>query len=289
MARRGLRWIEDEIGTLDPRADSSRMYLLTLNRFALRHPMFSGLFYAYGFMRIAGQVEGAIAVDRAGKGLVHRAADGRADGTLKYLGEWVHEGPRSEAGRRSLARVKAIHDRYARRYAMSNETHVHTIALFTTQFERLMALVGASGFSDRERVAQVEHWRQVGEQLGVQDMPETWEGMVAAQDAYERSEHFRPTPEGHRLAVAFVDHFAARWFPRGLRWLGRWVLLSLHEEHVLRVLALAPPPRRAAHAIRTVLRAGIFVKTRVLPDRRELLDLRELTGRHGAPGPAGAA
>lgn len=270
-APRRRRWIDAEIDRLDPVEDASRIYLLSANRLAVDHPIFQSVMYTHGFMRIVGQVEGAIAVDGGGK--VYRSPDKRSDDTMVAFGEWIHDTPTGEAAKASLARVKKIHDAYARKFEMSNATFVHTVALFTLQLELVLNVVGAEGLSEKERLAQVMHWRGVGEQLGVTDMPDTWRGMQDALEAYETTSQFRSTPEGRRLGRTFVENFASRWFPRRLRWLARWLLLSLHEDRTLRVLGLEPPPVPAAVAIRALLRAGIFVKRR-LPDRRELLTLR---------------
>ena len=285
---RPRRWIDAEIDRLDPVGDASRIYHLTLNKLAVDHPIFLSLVYTHGFMRIAGQAEGAIAVDGAGK--VHGAPYRRSDDTMRALAGWIQDTPGSDRGRQSLAKIRQIHDSYGRRFEMSHATFVHTVALFTLQTELMLKAVGAPQLSEKERLAQVVHWCAVGEALGVDGLPRTWTGMARALADYEASAHFRHTAVAGRLADAFVDDFAGRWFPRPLHPLARWIVLSLHDERTLEVLGTKPPPAPAAAAVRAIGRAAIFVRRRLLPDRRELIDLcRTIDDHYNVPGRFGSA
>jgi len=273
------RWIAKEIARLDPVNDSTLVLRLILSQLVPRFggAMLLNLFYSVGFMRVSGQLEGARAIDRRGTGKAHRAGDLRATDTIAYFAGWFQHGPLSEHGSASIARVKAMHDHYAREYSMSNETFLHTIAFFTVQFERLFRLIDAQGFSETEKVAQLTHWRLVGEQLGTRELPETWDEMERFLDWYEASPAwFGPTPEGRRCADALIDQFSNRWLPTGLRWAGRPLLLSLHEDHVLHAIGHQKPARPVAGLIRRLVRAGLFLNRRVVPDRRKLLDLTAL-------------
>lgn len=218
------------------------------------------LAYCLGFLRVSGQIEGARAVDRDGTGKIHRQGDRRAEDTVSYFTAWIQHGPESPEGIASLERVRRMHDHYAREYSISNETLVHTIALFTVQFEHLFRLIGAEGFSQIEKEAQVTHWRLIGERLGVRDMPTTWEGMEGFLERYEGSPAwFGPTPEAHRCAEALIAQFARRRLPRGFRWTARLLLLSLVEDHVLRALGEAQPPRPIVLSVRRLVRTGLRV------------------------------
>jgi hypothetical protein len=272
--RLGWSWIDRELRQADLAADAPRAMLLFANRLIPRvgGPMFLHLLYTLGFMRMVGPVEGALVVHRAGRGEVHRAGDKRADDTLLHMGTWVARGTSSAASARSLARVKSMHDHWGRHYAMSNATFLHALAFFTVQVGRLFALLGAPPLSDVEKAAQVAHWRGVGEGLGIEDVPRTWEDFERVLDDFEASDQFTPTPEGMRCARAFIEQFERRWFPRGLRWLGRLLVLSLHEDHVLSVLGLTAPPSPVRRTLRALLRLGLWVNVHLLADRRSLVD-----------------
>lgn len=278
FSRRGRpprKRIDREIAALDPVADSAQIMRLIDARLTPRigAALLRNLFYAWGFMRIAGQIEGARAVDRAGTGKIYRHPDIRAEETLAHFTGWTQHGASSAAGVASLDQVKSLHERYARRYAMSNETFVHTIALFTVQFEHLFALVGAPGFTGTEKAAQVEHWRTIGEHLGARELPASWDGMERALRDYESSPRwFGRTPEARRCADAFIDQFADRWLSRPLRWVARPLLLSLHENHVIDAVGHQRPARPVVALVRGAVRGLLFINRRLLADQRELLD-----------------
>ncbi|APE33581.1 hypothetical protein BOX37_05915 [Nocardia mangyaensis] len=278
---RGRKWITAEIARLDPRTDSTQMMGLIINRLLPRvgGALFLNLFYTVGFMHVAGQREGARAVDRHGTGKIHRDGDRRADDTLRFFLSWFQHGALSTHGNASIAQIKRIHDRYSSEYSMSNETFIHTIAWFTLQFEQLFTLVGAPGFTPMEKAAQVSHWRAVGEGLGVRDLPESWEEMERSLAHYESSpEWFGPTPEGTRCVNALIEQFENRWLPTGLGWTARPVLLALHSDLTLSALDLKRPSRPITWTVRYLVRAGLTLNRRLLPDRRELLDLSTVFG-----------
>jgi hypothetical protein len=261
----------EEIQRLDPVGDSAEIMRLINNQLLPRwgEPMVLNLLYCVGFMRICGQIEGARAVDRNGKGKIHLDGDKRAADTISYFTRWVQHGATSDAASGSIARVKRMHDHYARDYSMSNETFVHTIAFFTVQFEHLFGLVKAKGFTQAEQTAQVTHWRMVGEQLGVEALPETWDEMEDFVDWYETSPAwFGPTPEGRRSADALIDQFANRWLPPGLRWVARPLLLSLHDDRVLRALGQTSPSAPIVWTVRRLVRLGLILTRQVLSSPR---------------------
>lgn len=285
-ALRSRKWIAADIARLDPDTDSAQIMCLIINQLLPRRGggVLLNVLYTVGFMHIAGQREGARAVDRHGTGKIHRDGDRRANDTLSFFLGWFQHGPRSPDGNASLAQIKRIHDHYARDYSMSNETFIHTIALFTVQFEQLFSLVGAEGFTQTEKAAQVTHWRGVGDGLGVRELPTRWADMERFRQWYEASpDRFGPTPEATRCVNALIDQFSDRWLPTRLRWAGRPLLLSLHNDHTLRAIGQTKPHSPVVWLVRHLVRAGLFVNRRVLSDRRELVDLSTLFAHRDRP------
>ncbi|OHV05271.1 oxygenase MpaB family protein [Mycobacterium talmoniae] len=274
LARGRWKWMRDEIERLDPVADSEQIMRLMIS--SLLPPFGSRfileLLFTVSLMRVMGQFEGAAAVDRQGRGKVYRNGDRRADDTIRYLTGWVYDGASSPQTQASAADVKRIHDRIGQRYQMSNETFVHTIAFFTVQIECITNIVGAPGFTERERAAQVRHWRAVGEYLGVRAMPDSWSGMQEAMRAYETEpQWFGPSEAAHRVSEKLLEQFGRRTFPPGLRWLARPLVLSLHEDHVLTALMMVKPRPAVVAVNRRMVRAAFWVIRELLPDRREVI------------------
>lgn len=264
--RRPWKWMRAEQRRLDPETDAGRISELS---YCTRFPRMQfpyHMYYSLFFVRASGAPESARPIDRDGCGYFYRYGDRRADDTTADIFGWMHHGPHSELGRASLERVKRMHDGVGVKWGMPNHVLLHTLACDLTLPDRFMELVGGPRFDEHERRAQLNFWRAVGDGLGIADVPETWEDMVRYVEEYERSEHYRASPEGRRLARGFVDQFCARWFPRPLHWLGRWILLSMVEDHVLEVQGFKRPPRPFVWLTRQATRLSVYLTFYVLPD-----------------------
>ena len=280
--KRGRKWMRDEIRRLDPVKDAGRIselsYVLRFRDSQFPYHMYYSMF----FLRASGAPDSARPIDRDGKGFFYRNGDKRADDTTADIFGWMHHGPHSELGKASLARVKRMHDNLAPRWGMPNHVLVHTLACDLLSPEWMMETIGGPRFDARERQAQLEFWRAVGDGLGIEDVPETWEGMVRYVEEYERSEHFRPSEHGRRLAHGFLDQFAARWFPRRLQRLGRWVLLSITPDHVIEHHGFERPPRAVVRLVRFAAKVNAYASYYVLPEPSESFSPGELF-REGHP------
>jgi len=266
-------WIEHEIARLDPEADSERIVLLSTNRVLPRfgRAMAMNLVYTLGFLRISAQIEGARVVDAIGK--IHRAPEARAEASMGAFALWISQGPRSEAGRASLSEVRRIHDQIAQRHPIYEEEMVNSICLFTVQFQLLFDTLGLPGYSEAEKRAQVAHWLEIGQQLGIEQMPQTWQGMVDSMHAYEADpQRFGPSAAGARCAQSLVSQFAARQMPPGLRWAAEPMLASLLDEPVLAAIDMRPPPKPVVTSLRATLRATVALGSRLFREPRELID-----------------
>ncbi|MHA3021646.1 oxygenase MpaB family protein [Mycobacterium sp. BMJ-28] len=222
------------------------------------------LLYTVGFMRLLGEHEAAAVVDRAGTGKVHTAGERRADETVAYFDRWMQLGAKNKEATPSMERVRSIHSHYAKQYPMSQPTFVHSIAFFTLQLDLFLRRVGARQFNTAERNLQVAHWRAVGEVLGVEDMPDSWDGMERALSAYESSpEWFGFTPQARHASDALIGQFSQRWLLPGFRWVGRPILCSLHEPHVLDAIGQPHPPPVVGRIVRLTVRWMLEISRRL--------------------------
>jgi hypothetical protein len=286
--RRGRRWIRREIGRLDPERDAARICELA---YVTRYPKQRfpyHLYYTLFFVRATAPPASSRAMDREGRGLIYKPGNQRANNTIADIFGWMHDGPDSESARASLARVKAVHDALAPRWGMPNHVLHYTLLCDTLSPDRFMEMVGGPRFTERERRAQVAFWRQVGEQLGIEGVPETWGEMVAQAAAYERSEHFVYSPQGRRAAKRFIEEFCERWFPPRLHWLGRMLVLSLVEDRTLDAHGFRPPPRPVVRLVRRATALGIHATYRFGADPEDGFNPGEMF-RAVSPAPSAAA
>jgi hypothetical protein len=279
---RGRKWIRGEIERLDPVADYERIFSLIVSQLTPQSAVGLNLFYTVGFLRQAAPPAAAKPVDRAGRGMVYTQGDRRADETSKHFVDWAYHGPSSERGRAAIAAVKRMHDVIACDWEFPSHAFIHGTASFALQLDRLFRVVGAEGFTKKEQIAQVMFWHDVAVQLGVSNVPESWEEMNQYLDEYEaNSELFGYSPEGARLAEGLLGQFTDRWFPSRLRLLGRWLVLSLCEPHILAALRLSPPPRLFAGLVHLVARASIYARRHLLADPSGPVDLSAFIPDHG--------
>ncbi|MEV6059994.1 hypothetical protein AB0L62_08315 [Nocardia asteroides] len=226
--------------------------------------LIENLIYAVGFIRTCGGVEDAEAVDRAGQGKIHKQGDRRADATAGAFRHWMIDGATAHETRESVAKVARMHEHYKKSYTMSNTAFVHGVALFAILFDEIFHTVGLDVFTDEEKAAQAAHWRAIGEQMGIRDTPETWEGLQQFNYDYEHNpEHFRLTPAGHRCSEALIDQFNNRWLPRPMHFLGRALLLALVPDHALLAVGQRRPPVVIVRLLRTAVRLTVVAEWRI--------------------------
>ncbi|MGK8523887.1 hypothetical protein ACRS6B_21130 [Nocardia asteroides] len=273
--------MRSEIERLDPSVDSERIVRLASCQLVPRSLLVVHLFYTVGFVRFAGPPASAVAVDRNGAGMLYEHGIRRADETMFHLFSWIDDGFSSPATGKSLDYVRNWHSTVARNWPMPLHTFQHSAAVFTLIYDRLLRQVaGAPGLSEKERQAQLLHWREVSQRLGVADIPQTWQDMEEFLESYEQGPDFAYSEAGQRLANALIDQFATRWFPWPLRWFGRWLALALCEEHVIETLRIPLPPAAFSFAVRRLTRVGVFAVRHVLPDPPEVFRLSEIVAGH---------
>jgi hypothetical protein len=279
--KRGFKWIRAEIERLDPEVDSEWIVRLTSCQLLPKSLLMAHLFYTVGFVRFAGPPVSADSVDRNGTGMLYDHGIRRADETMFHLFSWVDDGVSSPTSVESLDYVRNRHSGVARDWPMPMHTFQHSAAVFTLIYDRLLQQVaGAPGLSENERRAQLIHWRGVSEHLGVAEIPHTWQDMERLLESYEHGADFAYSPAGQRLANALIDQFAARWFPRPLRWFGRWLALAFSEEHLIDTLGIPQPPTAFRYTVRRLARVAVFAKRHLLPDPREVFRLRDIITEH---------
>lgn len=279
--KRGFKWIRGEIERLDPEVDSERIVRLTSCRLLPKSLLVVHLFYTVGFVRFAGPPVSADSVDRNGTGMLYDHGIRRADETMYHLFSWADDGVSSPSSTKSLEYIRNWHSGVARDWPMPMHTFQHSAAVFTLAYDRLLQRIArAPGLSDKERRAQLIHWRSVSDRLGIIDIPHTWQGMEELLESYERGPEFAYSAAGQRLANALIDQFAIRWFPRPLRWFGRWLVPAFSEEHIIDTLRIPRPPTAFTYAVRRVARVAVFAKRHVLPDPREVFRLSDIITEH---------
>ena len=183
-----------------------------------------------------------------------------------------------KTGRSAIRRMNQMHGAYG----ISNDDMRYVLSTFVVIPMRWMDRFGWRPFTEVERVASANYYRELGRHMNIKDAPATYQEFAALLDAYER-EHFAYSPGGRAVSDATLELLAG-FYPRPVRPLLRRSTLALLDPP-LRAAFRYPRPgpadlrahgRRAARSRRSIERR--------LPPRRKPVHVRELRNFAIYPG-----
>jgi hypothetical protein len=206
----------EEIRRLDPIADHQRIVLLTMRTdfpFDTTRALEMALFRTFCVPSIAALLH------RTGQ--MERFAQKRYDDTDIIISELIEHGYDSDRGRAALQRMNQIHGRFS----IANDDFLYVLSTFIFEPIRFNARFGWRRFTEAERLAMFQFWREIGGRMGIRDIPGDYKSFEAFNAAYER-DHFRRTEANVRVGIATRELFAG-WFPRPLRPLVRAAIHTL--------------------------------------------------------------
>jgi hypothetical protein len=127
----------------------------------------------------------------------------RYDDTVLLLEDALVHGLASEQGRAAVRRVNQMHAMYA----ISNDDMRYVLCTFVVVPIRWMDEHGWRPFTEAEKVASAEYYKNLGRLMGIKGIPETHEEFAHVMDAYE-AKHFAFDEGARRVADATLDLMA---------------------------------------------------------------------------------
>lgn len=185
----------------------------------------------------------------------------RYDDTVLILDAVLEHGIASGPGRTALRRMNRMHGAHD----IANDDLRYVLATFVVVPARWMERFGWRAFSERERVASVHYYRDLGRHMGIRDIPATFEDFADCLDAYER-DHFAVDPGGRAVADATLDLMAT--FPpndKAPATLVRRFAYGLMDDPLLDAFGYPHPSRVARWLSESALRARASVLRRMRP------------------------
>lgn len=257
--RRPYLWARNEIARLDPVRDHERIARLAFEvRFGL--PVIAAAFYTVTFARQVAVPSIATILHRGGGGPSMTDVRKRNDDTLVFFGEFFEHGPSSPEGEAYLERLNEIHAQFP----ITAADYSYTLDTIIAEGQRTSRLVGVDPLNAREKIATFEFWRAVGERMGIEDLPASYEDSFERALAYER-EHWAPTKGGAAVARSVMEDYVGRFLPQRLAPLGfRAVSVLLGPE--LRAIHGFPEPGRVTERLVILGLGGYLRLQRLLPD-----------------------
>jgi hypothetical protein len=193
----------------------------------------------------------------------------RYEDTGLILDAVLEHGFSSRSGRAAIRRMNQMHNSYD----ISNDDMRYVQSTFVVVPIRWMDRYGWRAFTETERVASANYYRELGRHMGIRDTPATHQEFAELLDEYE-ARHFGFSAGGRAVSDATLELMVA-FYPRPLSPLLRRFSMALLDEPLLDAFRY-PHPRAADRAVASLaLRARARVE-RHLPPRRQPLYARML-------------
>jgi hypothetical protein len=174
----------------------------------------------------------------------------RVDDTRAILAEIMMPGPTSARGGEMIAHLNRIHGHYT----IANDDYLLTLAALAVSPIEHVDVWGHRPMRPHERAAWYAVFRQLGERMGLTNIPPTYEAMVAFRSRYEAAA-VRYDPANVEVARA-VLRVLADALPAPLqRIVEPTVALLLGAPHVVAALGLRAPTSAERRLIEATLRA----------------------------------
>lgn len=162
----------------------------------------------------------------------------RAEDTGVFLGEILVSGVDSDRGMRALAKMNWLHRRYGSK--ITNGDLIHTLALFVLESQRWIENYEWRKMTELEKVAAFVYWKEIGNRMGIKDIPQTLEDLKSWTVAYE-AEHMYYTDDNKACVEATVNLFL-RNTPRQLHAAVKTATAAFLEPYARKSLGVEDPP-----------------------------------------------
>ncbi len=188
----------------------------------------------------------------------------RYDDTELILAEIVENGFDSKKGAAAMARMNAMHGRFA----ISNDDFLYVLSTFVFEPIRWNARFGWRRLSDNEKRASFNFYSEMGRRMNIRDIPATLEQFEAFNRSYE-SKAFRFAESNVQVGSATRDLLLGFLLPRFLYPTARPFVHALMDKPLLTAMGFAPAPGLLRSIVTGGLKARAFlIRTLV---RRKLL------------------
>lgn len=241
--------VDREIAALDAKRDCQRIvHLLTTYQFPfdILRANEMALFHTFGSRSISRLLH------RTGE--FNKRGQKRYDDTRLLIFHFMEGGWSSDEGRRAMMQMNHIHSHFQ----IPNDDYLFTLWTFIDFPVRWLEDFGWRAMTAHEQQAWFNYWREVGENMGMTDLPETREAFDAFTREYEARE-LVPDPASHVVAQATIDVMAA-WLPKPLRWLVEPAAMSLSRPQLVHALGFAKPPGWIGKVARGTLKLRAWAK-----------------------------
>ena len=201
----------------------------------------------------------------------------RAEDTGVFIQEFIIGSADSERGMRALSKVNWLHRRYGSK--IGNGEMIHTLAMFVLEPQRWIEKHEWRAMTGLEKVAAFIYWKEIGNRMGIKDIPETLAELEDWTEDFE-NEHMVYT-ESNRICAETTINLYLRNVPRSLRNFARTLVTSLLEERVRLAIGSPQPPLWAHRLVISFLRLRAWLIRYFFLPRLHEVDVMSRPGPDG--------
>ncbi len=168
------------------------------------------------------------------------------------------------------------------RYRIANADMLYVLSTFICEPIRWLDRFGRRPMTAPERRAWFLYYRGLGVRMGIGDIPDGLDEMVALNEAYE-AEQFRFAPTNRRIGAATRDLLLGFYLPRALFPMGRPVVYAFLDAPLRNAMGFPPAPAWLLWALPAALtlRARLLRRLPLRRTARNLTLLRRPTYPEG--------
>lgn len=282
--RRGLRYQRlREIERMDPEVDYQKIWVLDL---LYEFPWDLGIGNWLAFYNTLAPPDDARTLVRTGEMMV--ATQRRLDHMASLLWEMNRNGFANPRGKAAVRQMNRIHNNSVRhinthgeQWTIANEQYVFVLATTMLTPQRWLDRYGWRPVSSHERRAASLFIQELGQHMGLHDIPKTYQEFERFHDEYEAA-HFVYTPEAAQLwslTQGKLIDMLTYWLPVRLHPIGRRIakqaLPALLSAAQRRAFGVPTPSRLLSAAVHTAIKTrSLYVqlsKPRTEPGAPDLL------------------
>jgi hypothetical protein len=245
-----------EIERLDPERDCQRIMHLS---FGYEFPWDSIRALEVALYRTYCVPSISALLDRSGE--FYRAAQRRYDDTSILVAEMCEWGYEEGRGREALERMNWAHSHFK----IANDDFLYVLSTFIYEPVRWIDRFCWRRTSRHEQLAYYFFWRNVGQRMGIRDIPPSYEALEAWALDYERAT-FRYTETNRKIGEATRDLFAS-WYPKVVAPVVHRGIYALLDETMLAAFGFPRPNP----LLKSAVAGGLALRGRVVrffPPRR---------------------
>lgn len=230
---------------------------------SLEFPFMFGFSLQWALIKSYGIATGTEILVKTRRLTDERMVGKRSEDTGLFLYELLVTGIDTTRGRTALAKMNWIHARYGS--AISNGDLIHTLGLFVLEPIRYIERFEWRPMSELEKVALFVYWKEIGNRMGMTDIPQTLPELEAWMVEYEKT-HMVYSLNNTKCYDGTLGLYL-RSMPRWARGMAKSMADSLLvEDHVREALGVEDSPAWARWLVPTLFRMhAVFVRYCLLP------------------------